>query len=213
MQPRRAFKTPAAPTSGREPVWYYHGTQTAVDRLPDPRLDPNLALGGDTGDPTNPDGSIKPHVFLTPNLLDAQMYSLGIRRGNLVIKNLNAGTSQLVFLETPEFDQPGYVYAFDKRQHAPFEETYAHGQRTGKFAAFEYLDVSQGPIEVVRGIRGLLQTTSVQAYVLDSPKEARSLVAAWRSHVEVGSEPIKEFFDKSVRQGRLNHLNRAYGLT
>ncbi len=213
MQPERAFKSAANPPSGREPVWFYHGTQTAVHLLPDPRLDPNLAQGGDTGDPVNPDGSIKPHVFLTPNLVDARMYSLGVRRGNLVIKNLNAGISHLVFRETPALDITGYVYAFNQSDYQPFQETYAHGQRTGKFAAFEHLNVHNGPSEVISGMGGLLQTGNIQAYVLTNSHTVSSLIAAWRHHTEKSDEPISEFFAHSMRRGHLTSLNRAFGLT
>ena len=212
MQPERAFKSAINPAPGREPVWFYHGTQKAVHLLPDPRLDPRLADAGDVGDPRNPDGSIIPHVYVTPSDMTARIFALK-RKDEMSIIGHIGEQPYLVLGDAAENRKTGYVYRINGNEYAPFTERLIHGKNTGQYYSHEHLDVSQGPHEVVQGVRGLMQTTSLQAYCMTDPRDAEPFITEWRQHGRGGEQSIGSFLETSVRQGRLNHLNRVYGLT
>lgn len=178
-----------AVTEMTRPKVFYHGTQVAIHTLAEPCLDPKFAQHQDEGDPE------EPHVFVTPNRLQAAIFSLKVKEAIEIEADSDGGS--IVYSRLPRYLHGGWLYICPENSQQSFRQILVRGQRTDKWVSPERVPVTQ-PV-FIPGLKYLAQR-GLQIYVLgedmspdmwsdisrNSSSAHRDLEAFYREHVLIG---------------------------
>lgn len=180
---------------------FYHGTQKAIHLTDKPYLDPNLAVGGDIGDPEGP------HVFVTPDKTMAMIYSL--KAPNAIANSINGKTLTMVFYGEPKVAQGGWVYECPENPVTPFQEVFIDGQSMGRWFGKERVEVVNP--QAIPNLEQVMRDQNLQVLVVDDQKitfddfmDRFKSEGRWRAELP--------FFKQMLADGVMTHFNVYKGI-
>lgn len=179
--------------------YFFHGTQSPIHLSDHPYLEPALATGLDEGDPSIP------HVFLTPNLLLARIFTAKTK--SLCVVSATTAFAFAVYTRRPAFHSIGYVYRFTQSDHPHLLETTARGRPTGNWVSFQRLDTRSSLHQTVDGVDELMTKYHVQIYYLTDSREIAQVSKALTDAAYRGERAQLVTLSQYVRSGRVEHLN------
>lgn len=191
--------------SGEPPGLLFHGTPLAVHLRSPAKLDPRLAVGGDADDPADASGKVLPHIYITSNLAEAQMFALGIRKEHVAVKGVGmkgptGDFSFLVLRDLAPVHATGFVYAFNKDMHPEFKQ-----HRSQHYVSYSSLNVAHGPYKTVQGMADLTRSCQVMAYHLHG--DENKFWQNWRSMPDRSEATIRHTLEAEQRAGHIAWLS------